>query len=172
MNIEKYKYALNTNKAVAGLHQLYYPNQAVVLSPGLAPTDGYSWSYWTINNNEVTSVLYKDDVNDNNNRRAQNMFLNKEDCKNAKDVDDTHNFFLGVIIQINHDYDYSRGHDCNAYVLYWDHDNDCKGSSFAHLSHWADIAAIKMCSDARRYMESDEVSDDEFKKFLKMYGDC
>ena len=98
------------------------------------------------------------------------MFVTEQARKNAEDVDMTHNRLLTKITEIhaanNWILDWNDT-DQMKYWVAWDHacsEKECASNSV--FNHGNPV----MCIQARDFMMSDQVSDDEFKAYLKIYN--
>jgi hypothetical protein len=96
----------------------------------------------------------------------QNAFLSYEDAKKWRDVKNTHNKLLKKIVKINYENNWvpDWGNKVRAkYFLVWDY---LRGQKYHDCNYSERDFHIYMSEQAKDYMMSDKVSDEDFKKFL------
>ena len=147
--------------------QLFYSNGAVVYP--LKDGD----TYWCILGDNFTwtaSTAWTDHQVDKYRLNRQRIFLTKESCYNADNVDETHTRLLAKITEIhaanNWILDWTDL-DQIKYLLTWDHLYSDKAFEWRDRFNQGNPV---MSEQARDYMMSDKVSDEDFKKFLKIYN--
>ena len=144
---------------------LFYPNGAVVYQPE------YNQEYWYFDAAApVDRSHWEDHPTDICHLRSQQMFLTEEACQNAKDVDDTHNRLLTKIVEINAENNWILDWSDSEQVKYWLGWDYRDGRKYSTGGRQLDYSTSVMCIQANDYMMSDQVSDADFKKFLKIYN--
>jgi len=144
--------------------QIFYENGACVRPL----KDGQT--YWYINGaNDVYECQWNNFNADLNRLANQNLFLSKEYALKALDVMFTHNRILAKIKEIDAENNWKADwSDFNQkkYYVFWDFEHKAKLSDYSRLYNRANIYMSEQSSD---WLMSDEVSDSDFRKFLKIY---
>lgn len=141
-----------------------YPNGAVAK----ALEDGDE--YWSIRYYEDTLITshywnFEGDQYDRAMLKNQNVFKTRKDAEKWLDVLNTHNKLLKKIVEINYENGWVadlENDEQKKYCLYW-YTGGNKEYSVITNERYGDVIMSKQAKD---YMMSDKVSDEDFKKFL------
>lgn len=141
---------------------LKYPNGSVVHAPKIIKANPQDLFY--IDNNIYVQKFSLDELKNvlelfiNN----QNVFLTKEEAEKALKVQQDHNRLLKKIIEIDEQSDKEID-----WYIYWDSMNNCRVAKVKQAI--LNTNQIPMSTQAKDYMMSDAVSDQEIKHFLFIY---